>query len=434
MTPERAPGAGRDSGAPLRILFATSDEFPLRGTVKAVFVDGLIAAGHRIDWLLQAENEAAPSGDRKVRGGTAFIAKTVDGSSHAARLRRQWLRLRNDLRAFGLLRCGRYSLVQVKDESLGALLTIAAANLYGVPVFYWHAQPRSDAAARRALPAGPRNPLLDRLRRAVGRFLLYRLIAPGSAHVFVDSGEMRLEAARAGVPLAKTTAVPSPADVAAIDAAVRAVRRPRAHTIAHLGTARDTRRLEFLFRVLARVIDEIPDARLEVIGAGGLPEDDARLKAEARRLGVERAVEISRRLPVRAAWRRVRRAAICVSPCEHLPGCPPSCSTTLIEYMALGKAVVANEHPEQTPLMLTSGAGVVCAWDETQFAAALVALLRDPGRAAAMGDAGRRYVVEHRTHDAVANLVAGRYRKALAVRAPGGRRAIPVGRLGRAPD
>jgi glycosyltransferase involved in cell wall biosynthesis len=81
--------------------------------------------------------------------------------------------------------------------------------------------------------------------------------------------------------------------------------------------------------------------------------------------------------------------------------------------MALGKPVVANDHPEQADVLRDSGAGIVCGWNEAAFAAAIVELLRDPTRSERMGAAGRAYVAEHRTHWAMVELVYGRYRRHL---------------------
>ena len=53
------------------------------------------------------------------------------------------------------------------------------------------------------------------------------------------------------------------------------------------------------------------------------------------------------------------------------------------------------------------------AYDEREFAAAIVELLMDAGRCRRMGAAGRRYVAEYRTHWAMVDLVAGRYRQHL---------------------
>jgi glycosyltransferase involved in cell wall biosynthesis len=102
-----------------------------------------------------------------------------------------------------------------------------------------------------------------------------------------------------------------------------------------------------------------------------------------------------------------------VSPYVPVPILRSTSPTKLIEYMALGKPVVANDHPEQADVLTQSGAGLVCGWSEAEFAGAIVELLRDPARRARMGEAGRRYVAEHRTHWAMVDLVAGRYRQRL---------------------
>jgi glycosyltransferase involved in cell wall biosynthesis len=82
--------------------------------------------------------------------------------------------------------------------------------------------------------------------------------------------------------------------------------------------------------------------------------------------------------------------------------------------MALGKAVVANRHPEQTSVLHRSGGGLLCDWVETEFADALVFLLTNPEIAESMGRAGRRFVEQQRTHSAMMDLVVSRYRESLA--------------------
>src|SRR5690606_19846205 len=126
----------------LEILFVTSDLYPpFRPAAKAVFAEGLAARGHRIDWLLQAAEPSRASGAHKFKRGVAYVAPTNSGSSRSDRLKRHLADIRIDLRVFGLLRRRRYSLVQIKDKYFGALIAIAAARLYGVPVFYWLAYP-----------------------------------------------------------------------------------------------------------------------------------------------------------------------------------------------------------------------------------------------------------------------------------------------------
>jgi glycosyltransferase involved in cell wall biosynthesis len=114
-----------------------------------------------------------------------------------------------------------------------------------------------------------------------------------------------------------------------------------------------------------------------------------------------------------AAWRLVRSAGVCVSPYYPTPILLSTSPTKLVEYMALGKAVVANDHPEQSLVLKESGGGLICRWDESEFATAMQTLLERPELADSMGLAGRRFVDGHRTHTAMASLVLSTYRDAL---------------------
>ncbi|HET7609659.1 MAG TPA: glycosyltransferase family 4 protein [Gammaproteobacteria bacterium] len=400
----------------LDILFVTSDLFPpFRPAAKSVFAEGLAARGHRIDWLIQAAEPTSRAGEQPFKGGVAYVAPTNAGNTRLARLKRHLADAWNDFRVFGLLRRRRYSLVQIKDKYFGALVAIAAAKLHGVPVFYWLAYPHGEASLYAARSGVARYRWLYRWRGALQRFVLYRIIMPACTHVFVQSEQMRRDVAGEGIPLELMTAVPSSLNLRDIDALAGAGEDEPSGppTVVYLGTLLRERQLDFIVRAHARVVSALPDAQLVFVGSGWMPDDEQLLRREAERLGLGGNVTITGWLPMRDAWRHVRRAALCVSPYLPVPILRSTSPTKLIEYMALGKAVVANDHPEQADVLRASGAGLVCAWDEQEFAAAIVELLRDPERCKSMGAAGRRYVAEHRTHWAMVDLVAGRYRQHL---------------------
>lgn len=400
----------------LDILFVTSDLYPpFRPAAKAVFAEGLAARGHRIDWLLQAAEPANRGGAQAFKGGTAYVARTNSGTSRLARLGRHFADIRNDFKVFGLLKRHRYSLVQIKDKYFGALVAIVAAKLYGVPVFYWLAYPHGEASLYAARNRVARYRWIYQLRGALQRFVLYRIIIPACRHVFVQSEQMRRDVACEGVPLESMTAVPSSLNLRDLDAQTDSA--PAAPTgpprVVYSGTLLRERQLDFIVRAHALVVAQVPDAQLEFVGGGWMPDDEQLLLREADRFGVSHNVTITGWLPMRDAWLHVRRAALCVSPYLPVPILRSTSPTKLIEYMALGKAVVANDHPEQAEVLHASAAGIVCAWDEREFANAIIELLKDPERCERMGAAGRRYVAANRTHWAMVELVAGRYRQHL---------------------
>jgi glycosyltransferase involved in cell wall biosynthesis len=405
-----------NSDQKLDILFVTSDLYPpFRPAAKAVFAEGLAARGHRIDWLLQAAEPSNRGGAQPFKGGTAYVAPTNAGTARFARLKRHLADVRNDLRVFGLLRRHRYSLVQIKDKYFGALVAIIAAKLYGVPVFYWLAYPHGEASLYAARNRVARYRWIYHLRGALQRFVLYRIIMPACKHVFVQSEQMRRDVSCEGVPLEFMTAVPSSLNLRDLDAQTGAPHDAPAGppTVVYSGTLLRERQLDFIVRAHALVVATLPDAQLVFVGGGWMPDDEQLLRREADRLGVSHNVTITGWLPMREAWLHVRKASLCLSPYLPVPILRSTSPTKLIEYMALGKAVVANDHPEQAEVLGASGAGIVCAWDEREFAAAIVELLMDAGRCERMGAAGRRYVAEHRTHWAMVELVASRYRQHL---------------------
>jgi glycosyltransferase involved in cell wall biosynthesis len=108
-------------------------------------------------------------------------------------------------------------------------------------------------------------------------------------------------------------------------------------------------------------------------------------------------------------WRYVARAAVAVSPFYPIPILRSTSPTKLVEYMAMGKPVVANDHPEQRKVIVESGGGICVAYDEAAFADAVVELLSNPDKASIMGRRGRRYVEEYRSYAVLADQVEQRY-------------------------
>ena len=91
--------------------------------------------------------------------------------------------------------------------------------------------------------------------------------------------------------------------------------------------------------------------------------------------------------------------------------------------MALGRPVVANDHPEQSLVLRHSGAGFVCPWDEQSFADAVVEILRNEAGAEVMGRAGRAFVEQYRTHSRLGDVVEACYRRVLDEKTGGPRHA-----------
>jgi glycosyltransferase involved in cell wall biosynthesis len=395
----------------LRIVVIAEDRYPpTRVDVAVLFGDELTRRGHRIDWILQSEGPCQKAHRVTWKGGNVWVAPTDLGTSLFSRVRKHALGIAHDLKMFSLLRHGNYDIVEVKDKFVSGIFAVIAARVFRKRFVYWLSYPLPEDYLYRAKDGTGRYPFLYRVRGTIFKFLLYRILLPAADHVFVQSEQMRRDVAAEGVPLAKMTAVPM--GIAIDDAAVRKGASDMRKVIPesdrcflYLGNLAKVRRLDFLVRVLAKVREDIPDAKLYMVGRGDDPSDEQLLVDEARRLNLLPALVLVGQLSRADALEYVREADVCVSPFYPTPTLNSTSPTKLVEYMAMGRPVVANDHPEQRLVIEESGGGYCVPWDEGAFAAAIVRLLTAPETAKEMGERGRRYVAEHRAYPKIADLV-----------------------------
>jgi glycosyltransferase involved in cell wall biosynthesis len=392
----------------LRMLVVSSDTFPpTRVDVAVLFGVELAARGHEIDWILQSEAACPRAYVTPWGSGRVWVGATDLGQSLLSRIRKHALGIANDCRLFSRLRRGRYDAVEVKDKFLSGIFAIIASRLFRTRFIYWLSYPFPEHYLQRAKDGTERYPLLYRIRGLAFKILLYRLLLPAADHIFVQSEQMRTDIAAEGIPADKMTAVPMgiSADLcgSAEPSRDRELLPVGVPAILYLGSLNKVRGLDCLIRAFARVRTSVPGARLYIVGRGDDPADEAFLESEVARLKLQSSVVFVGQLPQADALRFVREADVCVSPIpEILRAASP---TKLVEYMAMGKAVVANDHPEQKRVIEESGAGYCVPWEEQSFADAIVRLLNDPETAQAMGRRGRRYVLDHRTYATIAAAV-----------------------------
>jgi glycosyltransferase involved in cell wall biosynthesis len=168
------------------------------------------------------------------------------------------------------------------------------------------------------------------------------------------------------------------------------------------------RRIDFLLRTIALVRQSVPAVLLYLVGAGNEPTDEQFVRDEVERLQLSSAVVFTGQLPQPEALRMAQQADVCVSPLVPSPVFDCASPTKLVEYMLLGRPVVANDQPEQRLLIEESAGGICVPYQEQAFAVALISLLSDPEAARAMGERGRRYVVAHRNYTVLADIVERR--------------------------
>jgi glycosyltransferase involved in cell wall biosynthesis len=270
-------------------------------------------------------------------------------------------------RLAGILRRGRFDLVHCHSAKAGVLGRLAA-RAAGVPAVYSpHCFPfvGDFGAPRRRFAT-----------------LVERSLAPLSAAVICVSEDERREGLAAGLPAGRLTVVrngcPPPPRVEP-DPALEALRAggPLAAAIAVM---RPQKSLDVFVDAAPLVLERMPEARLALVGEGPL---HAELAERARGHGLEDDPRFAI-LPFRApAARHLRAADVFVLPSawEGLP-------IAILEALSCGVPQVATA-VGGTPEAVGDGTTglLVPPRDPPALAAAIVALLGDPGRRGAMGRA-----------------------------------------------
>ena len=395
---------------PIRLLVVSSDNYPpFRVDVTVLFAGQLASRNFAIDWILQSEAACRHGYVAQWGGGQVWVGATDLGDSLPHRIWKHVLSVANDLKIFSRTRRGNYDAIEVKDKFLAGIFALLASRLYRVPFIFWLSYPYPEHYLSSARDGTGRYRFLYTLRGLSFKWLLYRLLLPAADHVFVQSEQMRQDVAAEGISAQKMTPVPMGVDMALGEAPDLSQQRTLlpagAPCILYLGALNRVRRIDFLVRAFALVKQSVPEALLYLVGRGEDAADEQLLHDEVARLGLGGSVVFVGQLPQAKALQYVQEADVCASPLYPSPVLRAASPTKLVEYMALAKPSVANDHPEQKRVLDASGGGYSVPYDEGAFAQAIVTLLEDPEAARSMGRRGREWAIANRNYQVIADAV-----------------------------
>lgn len=398
---------------PIRLLYIVEEPWPTyRADLAALFGKYLPRHGIASD-IVTDRDSAALTDSITWPGGAAVLCRAARGP-----MKRHVMKLWHN--AATMLRCdrARYDAIQVRDMPVSAVIGLVLARCKRLPFFYWMSFPQSEGQVMRARARGMRAGLhywFPLVQGTVGQWLLYKVVLPHADHVFVQSEQMALDLARRGIAAARMTAVPMGVDLELAQvqgiAASDDERLAHKQVLVYLGTLDRARSIEVLFHMLALIVVKLPGVVLVLAGDTEDVQHRAWLQAEAMRAGVNASVIWTGWQPTGLALRYVRAALVGLSPFPRGHLLDSASPTKAIEYMALGVPVVVNDNPDQQQVVNAAACGLCVVLGADTFAAAVLSLLGDPARRAAMGRAGQRYVAQHRGYDTISNRLAASYRK-----------------------
>lgn len=400
----------------LRFLFVSSDKFPpYRVDVSVLFGKELMGRGHEVDWILQSEQDCEQGYITEWNGSNVWVGRTDLGASRFSRFRKNLFAIFHDMKLFKLTRTQHYDFIQVKDKFVAAIAAVIAAKRNRIPFVYWLSFPFPESSLYAVRSGAARYPFFYYIRGLSLKFLLYRIILPAADYIFVQSEQMKRDIMDMGISGNKMTAVPMGISLESFPARTGLDPNSVSDTksILYLGTMARVRKIDFVLRVFKNVLDSVPDASLVMVGGSENPDDVKALNDEANNLDISDRVTFTGILPHNRALEYVQKAAICLSPFYPTPILNSTSPTKLVEYMAMAKPVVANDHPEQKLVIEESGAGFCVAYDEMEFAQAIIKLVLNPEKARKMGYLGRDYVTKHRTYQRIADMVEDEYMRIL---------------------
>jgi glycosyltransferase involved in cell wall biosynthesis len=296
-------------------------------------------------------------------------------------------------------------LILVEDDTLSALVALYIRALRGIPVVLYDASPDAEIMIEKSNLGLSQPPALYRF---LGKLMLKldRFVMRKADLVIAQSEYLRQSLLSNGLGDEHIVVVPNGAAVEKFAPTVSGERVRHEHNltgrpvVVYGGTMSKLRCLDMLLHAFARVKEIVPEARLMMIGEG---DDVENLGGLAAQLGIANHVVFVGSVPYSDMPEYLAAGDVAVSPIPPKYIYKVSSPLKLFEYMATGKPVVANsEIPEQRDALSKSKGGVLVPFNSEAFAAGLIELLQSPDKAQAMGQAGREWVVKHRSYEVLA--------------------------------
>lgn len=395
----------------MSVFYFVADSIPTwRVDLVELFSVQLARKGITTSWSVR-RGDAGTMRVVDMHGQSATLPFSLGEGNALAKVLNRFLEPVSEMLIFLRLVFGsRYDFIQVRDDRYSAaMFALLAARLRGIRFTYWLSFPFPEHDLDMAAQSHGTRRWYLRLRGTLAGWWLYDFVLRQVDHAFVQSARMRDNLVARGIPAERMTPVPMGVPPRLLDWAARDSTVIEPGRIVYLGTLSESRRLACILEAFALVRCRYPHARLWMVGEGDFPHERAGLEALASHLSCSDAVTFTGFVPMEEAWRLARTAEVCLSPFVPTGVQKVASPTKLVEYMAMGRAVVANTHPEQTAVLTQCEVGTLVEWGAKEFADGICGLLAAPDKSARCAARGPAWVATNRSYDRIAADVYKRY-------------------------
>lgn len=393
----------------MRLLYFIADPLPThRADVKVIFDKFLYRKGVSVDIVAQSSIGAHKS--LTWNSGAAFLCFKKNNS-----VRDQVAWFFHDIKISIKYLSKKYSHTIVRDKVFSALFILLWSKIRGVPFVYWMSFPMSEsfietARIQRREISFFRYIYLT-IKGVLGRYFVYSVVLPNSAHVFVQSDFMRSAInKRHNLDLDKMTAVPMGVDPERDDHPTlfsseyyREIEG--CPTLVYLGTMDRLRKLDFIIDALVVLKLKIPNIKLLMIGDGPSPNDLNYLKAYAKEKNVSNNIIWSGWIDSEEAVNLCRLATVALSIVPRGDIFDSASPTKVLDYLSIGVPTVANDQPDQDFVLKDSGAGLSTPLEIDAFVDAILRIMNDSDIRQRMSKSGPVWVKNNRNYQFISDVV-----------------------------
>jgi glycosyltransferase involved in cell wall biosynthesis len=179
----------------------------------------------------------------------------------------------------------------------------------------------------------------------------------------------------------------------------------KAPVIVFIGTLFNFSGLDALINQFPRLLKEIPEAKLLIVGDG---PQRPRLEKIIAELGLSKQVIITGFQPYLSMPQYINLATVCINSFLVTDATRDIFPGKIVQYLACGKAVVATPLPGMVAVTPGEDQGVVYADSANDMVREIISLLKSPERRQKLGQASLSYVTGVHKRDKIVHQLEAR--------------------------